>query len=67
MGDARVPAMHNDGAVDAKVRTVKKARGASFKDAALKLAVTAYCKARPEIGSRGQFCGEVVRRFAQLT
>ena len=67
MGDARVPAMHKGGAIDAKVRTEKMARGASFRDAALKSAVTAYFKARPEIGSRGEFYGSVVRRFAELT
>ena len=52
---------------DAKVRNAKVARGAAFRDAALKAAATAYFKARPEIGSRGEFYGEVVRRFAQLT
>jgi len=59
--------MRGGGRPDAKVRTARMARGASFRDAALKLAPTAYCKARREIGSRGEFYGEVVRRFAQLT
>ena len=49
---------------DAKVRNAKVARRAGFRDAALKQAPTAYCKARREIGSRGEFCG--VLRGASL-
>ena len=50
--------------IDAKVRNPKVARGAYFKDAALKQATTAYFKARLGIGSRGKFCG--VLRSASL-
>jgi hypothetical protein len=49
--------MHASGVFDAKVRNAKVARRASFRDAALKPATTAYFKARLEIGARDEFCG----------
>jgi hypothetical protein len=59
--------MRADSACNAKLRNVKVARRAAFRDAALKEAATAYFKARREIGSRGEFYGVIARCFAQLT